>query len=235
MADDKQTGPGFGNTNWIFLAAAAVGAVYVSLYNPPLEGLRPAATLESEIHDNRPASQHVDARLWQDPLAAAIQHAKEQQAGRSRCCQDPQAGRLALAEDWQSHTIQSFRESLQRRTPLILGITVPGGPYPENGEARMRFRYAVVSALDVAKYEPIDEDHIGYVNLKPDGGRSAIGNPATGTAVSWPANSPADGANRWVGGMPPLPDLVPFEWFRQQDQGNHQEGKTTYERSYYSG
>jgi hypothetical protein len=160
MADDKQTGPSFGNTNWILLAAAAVGAVYVSLYNPPLEGLRPAATLESEIHDTRP--QHVDARLWQDPHAAATQHAKEQQAERSRCCQDPQAGRLALA-DWQSYTIQSFRESLQNKSPLILGITVPGGPYPENGEARMRFRYAVVSALDVAKYEPVDEDHIGYM------------------------------------------------------------------------
>jgi hypothetical protein len=47
------------------------------------------------------------------------------------------------------------------RTPLI-GVDLPGDPYPEAVETRRRLRYAVLSALHVAKYVPVDNRHIGY-------------------------------------------------------------------------
>jgi hypothetical protein len=43
----------------------------------------------------------------------------------------------------------------------VLGVTLPGAPYPELAETRRRLRYAVLSALHVAGYSPTDEKHIG--------------------------------------------------------------------------
>jgi hypothetical protein len=217
MAEDKQTGSGFTGGNWILLAAAAVGTVYVSLQQPPLEGSRPAATPEFEVQD-RHSIQHVDAHLWQDPLAA-VQHAKdkerEEQARKGRCCYGTQDGNSSVEEGRKSHSIQTLRRRVQERKPLILGILVPGGPYAEDGEARLRLRYAVVSALDVAKYVPDDEEHIGYVNMKPDAQEPAPGSVSSvfstvsdGTPVPPEGNTPPDR-------RPPTPDFIPFEWFHK--------------------
>ena len=45
----------------------------------------------------------------------------------------------------------------------VLPVLIQGGPYFENGESRRRARYAVVTALLNAGWEPYDEDKIGYV------------------------------------------------------------------------
>ena len=47
--------------------------------------------------------------------------------------------------------------------PLTIAVTLPGAPYPEIAEARRRLRYAVVAALHVAGFMPLDEGHIGYL------------------------------------------------------------------------
>ena len=46
----------------------------------------------------------------------------------------------------------------------ILAVMVPGGPYPEDRETRIRSRYAVISGLSNAGYIPIDSQHIGYMD-----------------------------------------------------------------------
>ena len=64
MADEKQSG---GNS-LIVLVVAAVSAAYFAWQKPQLEGFRPVETLH-QAHDSR-GRQDVEARLWQDPLAA---------------------------------------------------------------------------------------------------------------------------------------------------------------------
>ena len=44
----------------------------------------------------------------------------------------------------------------------MLGITVPGAPYPEDVERRRRTRYAVLAGLEQAGFGPEDRRHIGY-------------------------------------------------------------------------
>lgn len=73
---------------------------------------------------------------------------------------------------------------------IVLGVMVFGGPYSEPAEIRTRWRYAVLSALDVAGYVPDDAAHIGY--FMPD-------TPAAQTPP--------------VSVVPRLPGVVPFEWF----------------------
>ncbi len=43
---------------------------------------------------------------------------------------------------------------------LVLGVVVPGGPYAELTERRMRSRYATIAALDDMGYSPDDPEHI---------------------------------------------------------------------------
>jgi hypothetical protein len=214
MAEDRQTGSGFTGGNWVLLAAAAVGTFYVSLHKPPLEGSRPAATLEFEAQD-RDSLQHVDARLWQDPLAAAVQHAraeeKEDQAQKNPGGHDRNA---TLEEDRQSHSIQKLKGQIEKRDPLILGILVPGGPHVEDGEARLRLRYAVVAALNVAKFIPYDEDHIGYVDTKAGvqepTASMLVGVSATRKGPPTPPRQEIAGS-----GWRSIPDIIPFEWFHK--------------------
>lgn len=47
----------------------------------------------------------------------------------------------------------------------ILAVMVPGGPYAEDREMRLRSRYATISALLAQRYVPEDADHIGFVHF----------------------------------------------------------------------
>ncbi|HJP17921.1 MAG: hypothetical protein CMD96_06190 [Gammaproteobacteria bacterium] len=45
----------------------------------------------------------------------------------------------------------------------VLGVMVFGSPYAEDHERRIRYRYAVLSALGVLDYAPVESEFIGYV------------------------------------------------------------------------
>src|SRR6202040_521739 len=66
---------------------------------------------------------------------------------------------------------------------LVLGITVPGAPYPEDVERRRRTRYAVLAGLERAGFAPKDRRHIGYFVWPPP--------PAAAPFLSaWPTELP---------------------------------------------
>src|SRR5207253_261904 len=48
---------------------------------------------------------------------------------------------------------------------IVLPVFVPGGSYPESGEARLRMRYAVAAALGVRHYAPSDPEHVGLLTI----------------------------------------------------------------------
>ena len=47
----------------------------------------------------------------------------------------------------------------------IIAVMVTGGPYAEDKELRIRSRYAVTTGLMSAGYNPVDSEHIGYMDL----------------------------------------------------------------------
>jgi hypothetical protein len=151
VADDKQSGPGLGGNNIILLLAAAASAVYVGWGSPALFSARPTVPDYGISQTKR--TQDVDARLWQDPFGAV-----------NRSIEDK---RNAKIDPGDGHGVGDFRKSLASGGPLqtlFIGVDLPGDPYPEAVETRRRLRYAVLSALHVAKYVPVDERHIGYVS-----------------------------------------------------------------------
>lgn len=131
--------------------------------------------------------QDIDARLWQDPLRVALEHFEKSYATNPAYESSVRATRLAGV---QSEIVQERVDPTKQRL-LILPVMIPGGPYAEDNEGRLRTREAVVSGLAVSGYVPDSGEHIGYLVLPPPS--SATNNP-----------------------VPPvlLPvDVVPYEWF----------------------
>ena len=205
MAEERP-GASFPGGNWVVLAVAAISALYVTLQARPLDNLRPPMP-PSKIHTA--ALQDVEARLWQDPLAAAVSHAK------SGDHEDSGA----------RHTVEGFKASLSKprlgdpadkptEGPLVLAVTVPGGGYAEDVETRRRLRYAVVAALSTERYVPEDEKHIGYIDLETNKKREEVLHTVGGTDLVMRAGGHTAGDQA----SDEVPDLIPFEWFKSEAQ-----------------
>lgn len=122
----------------------------------------------------------------------------------------------ALIEN-AAHTINELRCQIQRDVKVysemdsdlhILAVMVPGGPYAENRETRIRSRYAVITGLSNAGYIPKDAEHIGYMDFSDLCDKALEGQPVEGRYCDWPAN-------------------IPYEWFvaketmSRDQQGNN--------------
>ena len=154
MADDNQNrGPGIAGNGFVWLLIAAAGTAFIH-FQSPLESTRPTtiAPAPSQYH----ALQDVDARLWEDPFAPVV---REEEKIVSRDA----AARAELKAARQGRDTKELRADIaQEKVGIIIGVTLPGAPYPEETESRRRSRYAVAAALGAAGYQPNDGQHIGY-------------------------------------------------------------------------
>jgi len=203
---------------------AVVFAVIISFFviDPgALEGIRP-------VSDNREISQvhgieDVQARLWQDPFAAAAMHKHDQDdiqqfklAGKVMI---PSLGQSAPTDvridlgpvvstkqekaKRQAHSFESLGEHFFQKVKGssmkvdVLGVMVSGGPNPEDHETRLRRRYAVIAGMAASGYQPVDAAHIGYLRKIPD--------------------SICGGGELNAGKMPAI---MPIEWFKT-DEGKY--------------
>ena len=101
------------------------------------------------------AAQDVDARLWQDPFAA-VDAASEETPGSEGAKQTAGSSTHTPDQIYKGDPV-AIGDDI-----TILAVTLPGGPYQEAAENRMRRRYAVLSALANQGAVPQDEQHIGY-------------------------------------------------------------------------
>jgi hypothetical protein len=167
------------------LIMAAVGIFTIN--QRPFQDARPVES-RTPIYRHTPAAdQDVEARLWEDPLAA-VEAAREADDRKAR------SDRQACFEQWlassrrgvplpadcsldpektpteQRHSIESLHKLLsgsgKDSAPiLILGAFVSGAPYADDMETRRRTRYAILSGLYRSFYVPVNHEHIGYVVL----------------------------------------------------------------------
>jgi len=188
-----------------------------------LDGIRPGADSREipQVH----GIEDVQARLWQDPFAAAAEHQHKEHAG-DKTKQLQFSGRVNIQPSDQEepsstefflkpkelkgpsqtsekgpHSLQSLQHQIgveADESPEgqvdVLAVMVSGGPYPEDGETRLRKRYAVIAGLAASGFQPEEAAHIGYVEKLQDA---------------------TCGDNEMGGGM--MPKLMPFEWFKNKD------------------
>ena len=178
MAAEKSSEGLFSFSN---ISTAFITLIFGTLFvaQNPFHEQRPD---KNGTHRNSPAEIHdVDARLWQDPLEAIVQHALED---KTEACKNITLSSLGQngtqltcgnAENNQGHDLNQFIEDLNNRINAnpksldaeadldIVAVILPGGSYSEESEFRRRIRYAVLSGLFVeGKYQSEDADHIKY-------------------------------------------------------------------------
>jgi hypothetical protein len=148
----------------ITLIGVSSGAL---LFFSQLTSSRPGGG-DQRLASNTFDDQTVDARLWQDPLGVIVADPEKDQ------------------KKPDIHSVRHFQELLIKKCftkseicmlsaicPLkeefrfakqwqILAVMIPGGPYVEDVERRIRSRRAVIEGLGVAEYGPEKDDEIGY-------------------------------------------------------------------------
>jgi hypothetical protein len=188
-------------------------AATIAIQQAGLDSPRPSAPEPGRI-PNRTWLQAVDARLWQDPMSA-IAHYREREriAAKQRIdlarslgytppsiTPSPALSPEILLPPDDAHEITEIVRTPTEQTVCeeqqqvrVLAVMVQGGASEEDAELRRRSRYAVVSGLMNADFQPDNSEAIGYAYV-PSGLRG-----------------------EYVHEL--VPETIPFEWFgRSEDR-----------------
>ncbi|HVN25489.1 MAG TPA: hypothetical protein VMT71_16075, partial [Syntrophorhabdales bacterium] len=139
----------------VLVILAALG---VTMFVQPFKGGRPF------VSEYRESYERVNARLWQDPFQAVVDSMKEEQAPED-------VGQLSIDDTVLNPREQrSFRSSYLsgirgKDMVTVLAVMVPGNPYFEGTETRMRYRYALLSGLKRVGYVSEDAEHIEFIRI----------------------------------------------------------------------
>ena len=145
--------------------------------------------LPSRIADTRTggsgvvSEQDVLARLWEDPIQAVAAEASKHEKDSTH----------------QMERLQNLiRTNLMEARVGILLVPVPGAPFADDAETRLRLRYCIQMALAEAAFAPEDRDHLGFVVWNRTSTNSV---PLHGACPNARTNSEAGPVN------------LPYEWF----------------------
>jgi len=143
-------------------------------------------------------------RLWQDPFKAVNQFLVENQTKSP-----PQK-----INDDVCQLRSDISDKSRKDKVLILAVMVSNSPYAEDGEWRLRERYAILAALNVAQYVPRNQDRIQFfrtfVDLPPPGATSQPAARASANSTP-PCTRPGQKANTF---------LIPYEWLDRAPAAN---------------
>ena len=153
MSNDNG-GRWLGNPVPIVMVALLTAGVLVKVV--PLDSGRP--TDPDRMKSALMGHQDVEARLWQDPLAA-IEKEISTRSGAAKPSSSASAS--------ESHSSISLRnvitaELSKDHTVTVLAVSVFGGSFDAGAEWRRRVRFAILSALGSHEYSPENPDALGY-------------------------------------------------------------------------
>ncbi|ULA65168.1 MAG: conserved membrane protein of unknown function [Nitrospira sp.] len=160
MAEQKNEKPTLPLTGLVALLLALVSGLVIS--QVPLKTSRP---IDKEAEKAGSAGMdRVQARLWQDPFEAVATH-RQKEAVQARGEHAGGAHHAAL------DVVASIERSESISNALVLPVFVDGSPYASGAESRLRDRYALVSALGAAGYQPESGESIRYFEWVRQGNR----------------------------------------------------------------
>jgi hypothetical protein len=166
---------------------------------PDIPPVPPAAVL---------SGQTVPGRLWEDPFAAAapeIRRVTGELEGKkaddsTKDVLSPESGSLERLK--RGAVAGSAPRSQDPPLILVLPVVVPGGAYAENSEQRLRMRYALLSALAVAGYAPLEPERVGLLwqdlskFTKPESVQPKLPLQYSAVPFEWIVGGPLDGPKR---------------------------------------
>ena len=152
------------------LAAIVLALASLLMVKPsPLDSERPGSTPGGSQSYGAP--QDVDARLWQDPFQA-VNDATKYSAADHLEAKAYEGKKLSVELVSSKRQNNHLPENIYPAPPsgtdanaekiILMAVMMPASPTPEEHEARLRRRYALVSALASKEFAPVDAEHIGY-------------------------------------------------------------------------
>jgi hypothetical protein len=186
MADDKYKDP-FMAISTVVIVLAALGVTFFA--KGPLKVLRPVSELREPV-------EQVRARLWQDPFSAVIEYSQSQPKEKAGPKAEffPINGPIQVVQqlDNKGSLLKKIEIYKNADEILVLGVMVNGGPYANDTESRIRYRVAVLSALQISGYVPVDSEYINVLRIQ---------------TTSQPAAEPLL-----------LSNIIPYEWLERKSR-----------------
>jgi hypothetical protein len=139
-------------------AAIAVAAAFVSsvwFTQRPLELTRPAEP--DRYRYDFDLGREVDARLWEDPFAAAYRGLEQRKNERGQGAGAPPLPRVG---ELLAPVTHGEAEPLPRAQTVIIAL-LPGNPFVGGEELRRRARYAILSGLRAEGWAPRTPEYLG--------------------------------------------------------------------------
>jgi hypothetical protein len=213
----------------------------VFFFFPQLISSRPEGG-ESQLAGSTVEYQTTASRLWQDPLGVAFAD-REKNINKESY---EKRGEEKFQEYCKAHSVGEFQKLVvakcfaksnypldddlgfsdeQAKQIHILAVMIPGGPYVEHVESRLRSRRAVIEGLASEGYVPENDDEIGYFNvpwqpLEPDVSASVYRLEKYKQKDDEPCSSSKEPVESWIQPSRCTRDvlnvdglLVPYEWF----------------------
>lgn len=213
MDDDNRDATPTQAINGVLWLAAVAAVSFFVIRDAPWEGSR--SDVATPTGYGQAAEQDVDARLWQDPLAA-VARARTERAKASTQSADTKAERLKATvqtadatadpgEPAPPHSLGALKKAIQQHCQdgggslLVLGTMVSGGPYPDSAEFRRRARYAVLAGLSSMGFVPDDAEHLGYFHPHSDR-QDSLRRTSQETSDQRPS----------------LPEFIAYEWMKAE-------------------
>lgn len=161
------------------MAMAGVGLIIAGMagylfLTPQLDSARPESAPHPRLQGEEGA--RVPARLWQDPYAAATDHFRVHSddlwpriwnSFRIMAGMAGNAKQLKHKPGLMRGNLEEIGAIPEDATLRFMPVFIPGSGYAEDIEDRLRTRYALVSALFEAEYEPYDRSHVSYLFWTP--------------------------------------------------------------------
>jgi hypothetical protein len=227
MSEKEETSPDF---PWLPLITLIVAGSGVALLLPQITSSRPGGGDPILVDTFDP--QTINARLWQDPVGVVnAEQEKRKQSQQDDTTHSIEAFRhLFIEKSLPELTVSPLTRErqtadwLQRFKSLnICVVMIPGGPYVEEVERRVRARRAVIEALGQVGYVPEKDHELGYVRLpwRPlaqnaaqcilmlEEDRRRYTKPPPSEKVVWRSEEPPQ--------SPSL--LLPYEWYETEGFG----------------
>lgn len=148
---------------WPQLILIAAAAANLFRFVEPLKSSRPT---EAPPQERRAISEpNIEARLWQDPFeAVALREA------RVPGSKPPETNGASPLPRYSLSNLATQMQRLSRsdaysNNVTVLAVMVPGNPYTEGIEQRLRARYAVLAALIECGAYPEQSEFIGQLQV----------------------------------------------------------------------
>lgn len=121
---------------------------------------------------------------------------------------------IAYSFDALHCEMEKETKGFDSRNVHVLAVMVPGGPYAEDKERRLRSRYAVISALAEHGYASTDPEHIDFLDFEAT--CKAMLRKGRAEKLRGEESSNKEGFR-----ICELPDFMPYEWFRPIPGGSN--------------